>query len=236
MDLANMSSLVIVEAMNRKDAKDPDAIKVELPNIAKEVDWVTESISTVGRLIYVGDGISGRLGVLDAANRPTISGVYYNTVVGLIADSNSSLLKAKEVAADKYEFGKIDHYDIRYRKKATLVTFPARIRTPYCLDSLKYERLICCKIASIFCNKSTKLVDAAELVIKVPYVPEVSTCSTRLKTGTFQKYIPNMIFTVNIVCTVHFYKNFVVDVKQSNEKLVQCACRLVYDAVTMGLR
>ena len=227
MNLAKMSSLEIVTAMNREDAKVPAAIAEVLPQIAQVVDWAKQSISAGGRLIYVGAGTSGRLGVLDAVECPPTFGVSYNTVVGLIAGGDSAFVKAKEGAEDKPEFGKNDLLDIGLSDKDTLVAIAASGRTPYCLGALEYARELGCRTASISCNKGSAVGKAAEIAIEVPVGPEVLTGSTRLKAGTCQKLILNMISTASMVRTGHCYENLMVDVKQSNEKLVQRAQRIV---------
>ena len=228
--LAKMSSLEIVTTMNREDAKVPEAISQVLPQIAKVVDFATQSIAAGARLIYAGAGTSGRLGVLDAVECPPTFGVDYNTVVGLIAGGDSAFVKAKEGAEDSPEFGRQALIDIELNSKDTLVAIAASGRTPYCLGALEYANELGCNTASISCNRGSAVGKAADVAIEVPVGPEVLTGSTRLKAGTCQKLILNMISTASMVRTGHCYENLMVDVKQSNEKLIQRAQRIVVEA------
>ena len=195
MQLDTMSELEIVTTMNEEDARVPLAIAKKLPQIAQAAHWAAEAFEQGGRLFYMGAGTSGRLGVLDAAECPPTFGVAPGMVVGLIAGGEQAFLKAVEGA------------------------IAASGRTPYVLGGLAYARSVGCRTAAIACNTGSEIGRAADLAIEVEVGPEVLTGSTRLKSGTAQKLILNMISTASMVRTGKVYQNLMVDVMQNNEKL-----------------
>lgn len=230
MELDSMTPLEIVTAMNREDARVPESIRPQLPNIARCVAWATEAIRTGGRLIYMGAGTSGRLGVLDAVECPPTFGVSPDVVVGLIAGGERAFVKAVEGAEDSRELGKADLEAIGLTPKDLVVGIAASGRTPYVLGGLAYANSLGCKTAAISCNPGSALGKEARLAIEVAPGPECLTGSTRLKAGTAQKLILNMISTATMVGCGKAYSNLMVDVMQTNEKLVVRAQNIVMEA------
>lgn len=230
MELDSMTPLEIVTAMNREDARVPESIRPQLPNIAQCVAWATEAIRSGGRLIYMGAGTSGRLGVLDAVECPPTFGVSPDVVVGLIAGGEGAFVKAVEGAEDSRELGKADLEAIGLTPKDLVVGIAASGRTPYVLGGLAYANSLGCKTAAISCNPGSALGKEARLAIEVASGPECLTGSTRLKAGTAQKLILNMISTATMVGCGKAYSNLMVDVMQTNEKLVVRAQNIVMEA------
>lgn len=230
MELDSMTPLEIVTAMNREDARVPESIRPQLPNIAQCVVWATEAIRSGGRLIYMGAGTSGRLGVLDAVECPPTFGVSPDVVVGLIAGGEGAFVKAVEGAEDSRELGKADLEAIGLTPKDLVVGIAASGRTPYVLGGLAYANSLGCKTAAISCNPGSALGKEARLAIEVAPGPECLTGSTRLKAGTAQKLILNMISTATMVGCGKAYSNLMVDVMQTNEKLVVRAQNIVMEA------
>ena len=230
MELDSMTPLEIVTAMNREDARVPESIRPQLPNIAQCVAWATEAIRSGGRLIYMGAGTSGRLGVLDAVECPPTFGVSPDVVVGLIAGGERAFVKAVEGAEDSRELGKADLEAIGLTQKDLVVGIAASGRTPYVLGGLAYANSLGCKTAAISCNPGSAVGQEARLAIEVAPGPECLTGSTRLKAGTAQKLILNMISTATMVGCGKAYSNLMVDVMQTNEKLVVRAQNIVMEA------
>lgn len=230
MELDSMTPLEIVTAMNREDARVPESIRPQLPNIARCVAWATEAIRSGGRLIYMGAGTSGRLGVLDAVECPPTFGVSPDVVVGLIAGGERAFVKAVEGAEDSRELGKADLEAIGLTQRDLVVGIAASGRTPYVLGGLAYANSLGCKTAAISCNPGSAVGKEARLAIEVAPGPECLTGSTRLKAGTAQKLILNMISTATMVGCGKAYSNLMVDVMQTNEKLVVRAQNIVMEA------
>ena len=230
MNLDIMSPLEVVTVMNNEDAKVPEAIKPALPNIAQCVTWAIESIEAGGRIIYMGAGTSGRLGVLDAVECPPTFGVSPDVVVGLIAGGEKAFVKAVEGAEDSRELGHNDLVDINLQKRDIVIGIAASGRTPYVLGGLAYAQEVGCHTVGISCNPGSAVGAAAELAIEVVPGPECLTGSTRLKSGTCQKLILNMISTATMVGCGKAYQNLMVDVMQTNEKLVVRAQNIVMEA------
>ena len=230
MNLDIMSPLEVVTVMNQEDAKVPAAITPALPNIAQCVTWAIESIEAGGRIIYMGAGTSGRLGVLDAVECPPTFGVAPEVVVGLIAGGEKAFVKAVEGAEDSRELGRQDLIDISLQKRDIVIGIAASGRTPYVLGGLAYAQEMGCHTVGISCNPGSAVGAAAELAIEVVPGPECLTGSTRLKSGTCQKLILNMISTATMVGCGKAYQNLMVDVMQTNEKLVVRAQNIVMEA------
>ena len=230
MNLDIMSPLEVVTVMNQEDAKVPAAITPALPNIAQCVTWAIESIEAGGRIIYMGAGTSGRLGVLDAVECPPTFGVTPEVVVGLIAGGEKAFVKAVEGAEDSRELGRQDLIDINLQKRDIVIGIAASGRTPYVLGGLAYAQEMGCHTVGISCNPGSAVGAAAELAIEVVPGPECLTGSTRLKSGTCQKLILNMISTATMVGCGKAYQNLMVDVMQTNEKLVVRAQNIVMEA------
>jgi len=230
MDLDIMTPLEVVTVMNQEDAKVPEAIKPALPNIAQCVTWAIQSIEAGGRIVYMGAGTSGRLGVLDAVECPPTFGVAPEVVVGLIAGGEKAFVKAVEGAEDSRQLGHDDLVNIGLEKRDIVIGIAASGRTPYVLGGLAYAQEVGCHTVAISCNPGSAIGQAAELAIEVVPGPEVLTGSTRLKSGTCQKLILNMISTATMVGCGKAYQNLMVDVMQTNEKLVVRAQNIVMEA------
>ena len=230
MNLDIMTPLEVVTVMNQEDAKVPEAIKPALPNIAQCVTWAIESIEAGGRIIYMGAGTSGRLGVLDAVECPPTFGVAPEIVVGLIAGGEKAFVKAVEGAEDSRQLGHDDLVNINLEKRDIVIGIAASGRTPYVLGGLAYAPEMGCHTVGISCNPGSAVGAAAELAIEVVPGPECLTGSTRLKSGTCQKLILNMISTATMVGCGKAYQNLMVDVMQTNEKLVVRAQNIVMEA------
>ncbi|WP_144066479.1 N-acetylmuramic acid 6-phosphate etherase [Faecalibacterium sp. An192] len=230
MQLDMMSELEIVTAMNDEDARVPLAIAKKLPEIAQAARWAVEAFEQGGRLFYMGAGTSGRLGVLDAAECPPTFGVDPGMVVGLIAGGEEAFIKAVEGAEDSVQLAEDDLRSHNLTSKDFVVGIAASGRTPYVLGGLAYAKSVGCRTAAIACNPGSAVGKAADLAIEVEVGPEVLTGSTRLKSGTAQKLILNMISTTSMVRTGKAYQNLMVDVMQTNEKLHTRAENIVMDA------
>ena len=230
MNLDIMSPLEVVTVMNQEDAKVPAAITPALPNIAQCVTWAIESIENGGRIIYMGAGTSGRLGVLDAVECPPTFGVAPEVVVGLIAGGEKAFVKAVEGAEDSRELGRQDLINVNLEPRDIVIGIAASGRTPYVLGGLAYAQEVGCHTVGISCNPGSAVGAAAELAIEVVPGPECLTGSTRLKSGTCQKLILNMISTATMVGCGKAYQNLMVDVMQTNEKLVVRAQNIVMEA------
>ena len=230
MDLDLMTPLEIVTVMNQEDAKVPAAITPALPSIARCVSWAIESVKSGGRIIYMGAGTSGRLGVLDAVECPPTFGVPHEMVVGLIAGGENAFVRPIESAEDKPELGRQDLQRICLAQQDIVIGIAASGRTPYVLGGLAYAREMGCHTVAISCNPGSAIGAAAELPIEVVPGPECLTGSTRLKAGTCQKLILNMISTATMVGCGKAYQNLMVDVMMTNEKLVVRAQNIVMEA------
>lgn len=234
MTLDQMSALELVTVMNREDHKVPEAIASALPQIASTVEVVEQAFRKGGRLFYLGAGTSGRLGVLDASECPPTFGVDPGMVVGLIAGGDRALRFPIEGAEDDRSLGKQDLVDHNLVPLDVVIGIAASGRTPYVLGALDYAHSIGCKTAAIACNLHSAIGQAADIAIEVSVGPEVLTGSTRLKAGSAQKMILNMITTGAMVHTGKAYQNLMVDVVQSNEKLRTRAENIVMAATDVS--
>lgn len=230
MDLDTMTPLEVVTAMNREDAKVPLAIQPVLPAIAQAVEWAIAALEQGGRVFYLGAGTSGRLGVLDAAECPPTFGVSPDLIVGLIAGGEQAFTKAVEGAEDSRELGRQDLESRNLTAHDLVIGIAASGRTPYVLGALDYANVLGCHTVAISCNQGSAIGQAAQLAIEVVVGPEVLTGSTRLKAGTAQKLVLNMISTATMVGVGKAYHNLMVDVMQTNEKLQVRAQNIVMEA------
>ncbi|WP_294207394.1 N-acetylmuramic acid 6-phosphate etherase, partial [uncultured Solobacterium sp.] len=230
MNLDQMSSLEIITEMNREDALIASAIQPHLPNISKVIEYCIKAISQGGRIIYMGAGTSGRLGVLDAAECPPTFGVSPDVVVGLIAGGEGAFIRAREGSEDSVELGKQDLIQIGLNKRDIVIGLAASGRTPYVLGGLAYAQQLGCHTAAISNTHHSKIGEVAEIAVDVPVGAEVLTGSTRLKSGTAEKMILNMISTATMVGLGKAYQNLMVDVMQTNEKLRNRAENIVMEA------
>lgn len=230
MNLDEMSAFEIVQAMNAEDKKVPEAIEAILPEIAAVVDKVVDTFEKGGRLVYVGAGTSGRLGVLDASECPPTYGVKPEMVVGLIAGGDTALRNPVEGAEDSRELGKQDLEKIGFSNRDVLVGIAASGRTPYVLGAIDYAKSLGAFTAAIACNNNSAIGNEADIALEVIVGPEVLTGSSRLKAGTAQKLILNMITTASMVRIGKAYQNLMIDVQQSNEKLQRRAENIVMES------
>lgn len=230
MELDKMTPLEIVTVMNREDARVPQAIQAVLPAVAQCVEWASRSISAGGRIIYMGAGTSGRLGILDAVECPPTFGVPHGTVVGLVAGGETAFTVPIEDAEDSREIGRDDLKAKNLRKEDIIIGIAASGRTPYVLGGLEYAKEMGCHTVAIVCNGGSPMARMAELAIEVFPGPECVTGSTRLKAGSCQKMILNMISTATMVQCGKVYQNLMVDVEPSNAKLVVRAQNIVMEA------
>lgn len=231
MNLDEMTPYEIVSVMNKEDENVVRAVYDVLPEVSKTVEWAIESLSQKGRIIYIGAGTSGRLGILDAVECPPTFGVDYNTVVGVIAGGEGAFVKAKEGAEDSLELGAEDLKNIDLKKEDIVIGLAASGRTPYVIGAFRYAGEVGCRRVAISCNKDTKISKEADLAIELLTGPEVLTGSTRLKAGTAEKMVLNMISTASMVGIGKAYENLMVDVRKTNEKLVSRAENIVMEAV-----
>lgn len=230
MDLDNLSTLEMVTKFNQQDATVAEAVRLTLPDVAKAVDAAAASLSTGGRLIYLGAGTSGRLGVLDASECPPTFGVPHGLVVGLIAGGPGALLKAVEGAEDNAQLGVSDLQALELKPQDMVIGIAASGRTPYVIGALRYARQLGCHTAAVSCNPASPIAHEAEIAISPVVGPEALTGSTRLKSGTAQKLVLNMISTGAMVRIGKVYQNLMVDMQATNIKLVDRACRMVCQA------
>lgn len=230
MTLDQLSTLEMMHAFNQEDRKVPEAIAQVLPAIAEAVDLATASLQEGGRLIYLGAGTSGRLGVLDASECPPTFGVPHGLVIGLIAGGPGALLKAVEGAEDDPALGEADLKALDVTAADMVVGLAASGRTPYVIGALRYARDVGCRTAAISCNPHSPIALKAQVAISPVVGPEALTGSTRLKSGTAQKLVLNMISTGAMVKLGKVYQNLMVDVKATNVKLLDRACRIVVEA------
>ncbi|MCR4781556.1 MAG: N-acetylmuramic acid 6-phosphate etherase [Lachnospiraceae bacterium] len=229
-NLDEMSPLEIATTMNSEDLNVVKAVKEVLPEVAKAIEMATSCLKKGGRIIYVGAGTSGRLGVLDAAECPPTFGVSDKMVVGLIAGGEKAFLKAIEGAEDSDTLCEKELKDLGLSDKDIVIGLAASGRTPYVIYGLRFARKLGAKTVAISCNKNSEISKEAEVAIEPVVGPEVLTGSTRLKSGTAQKMILNMISTGSMIGIGKVYKNLMVDVQQTNEKLIVRAQNICMEA------
>lgn len=230
MDLDILSALDIVRKINTEDQKVAIAVEKVLPQVAQAVERIVESFKQGGRLIYMGAGTSGRLGVLDASECPPTFGVDENQVCALIAGGHDAIFRAQEGAEDDATAGEQDLKHITLSLKDTVVGIAASGRTPYVIGGLNYAKALGCTTVALSCNPASSIADIADIAISPVVGPEVLTGSTRLKSGTAQKLVLNMLTTASMILCGKSYQNLMVDLKASNEKLVTRSIRIVMQA------
>ena len=216
--------------MNEEDKKVAFAVEKELDHIEKAVDIIYEKLSTGGRLIYSGCGTSGRLGILDAVECPPTFGTDPEFIQAIIAGGMNAFVKAVEGAEDDYNLGEVDLKAIQFTSKDVLVGIAASGRTPYVIGAVKYAKSIGAKTISVTCNPGSELYSLTEVSIAPLTGAEVITGSTRLKCGTAQKLVLNMLSTAVMIKLGKVYGNLMVDVKATNEKLIERTVSIVSSA------
>ena len=235
MELDDMTVEEILTVMNEEDQSVAGVIRQEIPVIQQVVNRVIQSFQAGGRLIYIGAGTSGRLGVLDAAECVPTFGVSPKMVVGLIAGGERALIKAVEGAEDSKTLAVEDLQALQLTPNDTVIGIAASGRTPYVIGGLDYAREIGAATAALSCNKEAIISQHADLQIEVETGPEVLTGSTRLKAGTAQKLVLNMISTAAMIGVGKVYQNLMVDVQSTNEKLEVRAKRMIVEATGVDL-
>ena len=230
MHVDSLSALEIVQLMNQEDKQVPLAIEKCLPQIAQAVECVVAAFQQGGRLVYIGAGTSGRLGVLDASECPPTFGVSPEMVKGIIAGGERALRHPIEGAEDSKEQAVIDLQTIQFSSKDVLVGIAASGRTPYVIGALEYAKSLGSVTVSIASNPNSAMANIVDIAIDTVVGPEVLTGSSRLKSGTAQKLVLNMLTTASMILMGKCYQNLMVDVQASNEKLKARAIRIVMQA------
>ena len=226
-DIELQDSLEIVRRINEEDKKVAFCIEKELGSISRLIDAILSRYEKETRMIYIGAGTSGRLGILDASECPPTYGVSFEKVQGIIAGGNEAIFKAKENAEDKPELGKQDLLNINLTENDVVIGLAASGRAPYILGAIEYANSIGAITGSITCSKSSDLSKVSQYPIEVPVGAEIVTGSTRMKAGTAQKMRLNMISTTIMIKLGKVFSGYMVDVKTSNQKLIERAKRII---------
>ena len=230
MHVDSLSALEIVQLMNEEDKQVPLAIEKCLPQIAQAVECIVAAFQQGGRLVYIGAGTSGRLGVLDASECPPTFGVSPEIVKGIIAGGERALRHPIEGAEDSKAQAVVDLQTIQFSSKDVLVGIAASGRTPYVVGALEYAKSLGSATVSIASNPNSAMANIVDIAIDTVVGPEVLTGSSRLKSGTAQKLVLNMLTTASMILMGKCYQNLMVDVQASNEKLKARAIRIVMQA------
>jgi len=230
MHVDSLSALEIVQLMNQEDKQVPLAIEKCLPQIAQAVECIVAAFQQGGRLVYIGAGTSGRLGVLDASECPPTFGVSPEMVKGIIAGGERALRHPIEGAEDSKSQAVVDLQTIHFSSKDVLVGIAASGRTPYVIGALEYAKSLGSVTVSIASNPNSAMANIVDIAIDTVVGPEVLTGSSRLKSGTAQKLVLNMLTTASMILMGKCYQNLMVDVQASNEKLKARAIRIVMQA------
>ena len=232
-NIDRLSTIDMVRRINDEDKKVAFAVERELDSIALAVDAIAEALAGGGRLIYCGCGTSGRLGVLDAAECPPTYSTDPEMVKGVMAGGEKAMFRAAEGAEDNAEAGRKDMEELGLSGKDVLVGIAASGRTPYVLGAMKYASELGAKNVAVTCNKSSQMNQVADISIGVEPGPEVITGSTRMKCGTAEKMVLNMLSTGAMIKLGKVYGNLMVDVMPTNEKLVRRAVSIVATAANV---
>ena len=230
MNVDSLSALEIVQLMNEEDKQVPLAIEKCLPQIAQAVERIVAAFQQGGRLVYIGAGTSGRLGVLDASECPPTFGVSPEMVKGIIAGGERALRHPIEGAEDSKAQAVVDLQTIQFSSKDVLVGIAASGRTPYVIGALEYAKSLGSVTVSIASNPNSAMANIVDIAIDTVVGPEVLTGSSRLKSGTAQKLVLNMLTTASMILMGKCYQNLMVDVQASNEKLKARAIHIVMQA------
>lgn len=228
-DLEHMSLKDLLTNINREDHKVPEAVAQQIPQIERLVEGIVPRMKQGGRLFYIGAGTSGRLGILDASECPPTYGVPHDWVIGLIAGGDQAIRKAVEFAEDDFEQAWKDLQAYGIGKLDTVVGIAASGRTPYVIGGLRDARKQGILTGSITCNPGSKVAQEAEVPIEVIVGPEFVTGSTRMKAGTAQKLVLNMISTSVMIQLGRVKGNKMVDMQLSNTKLVKRGQRMLQE-------
>ncbi|WP_347962957.1 N-acetylmuramic acid 6-phosphate etherase [Lactococcus formosensis] len=230
MNLDQVSTLEMVKIMNNEDAKVAAGIATVLPQIATAIDRAAERFAAGGRIIYIGSGTSGRLGLLDGVELTPTYSVPSTRAFGIIAGGDEAVYKAIEGAEDSRELGLADIKAVELTPQDILIGLSASGRTPYVLAALEYAKKVGALTISVSANPNSEMATVADVGIDVAVGPEVITGSTRMKSGTAQKMVLNMISSGIMVKTGKVYQNLMINVQATNEKLVNRGIRIVSQA------
>ncbi len=230
MNIDTLSTLDMVKLINQEDHRVADAVGEVTDKIAQAVDVIAEKLAAGGRLIYCGAGTSGRLGILDAVECPPTYSTDPETVQALMAGGYGAIFKAVEGAEDSKELGVQDMQNIHFCQKDVLVGIAASGRTPYVRGCMEYAKQLGAPTISVTCCPGSELDQFADIGIAPAPGPEVVTGSTRMKSGTAQKMVLNMLSTGAMIKLGKVYGNLMVDVKPSNEKLIRRCVTIVCSA------
>ncbi|HIF9449108.1 TPA: N-acetylmuramic acid 6-phosphate etherase [Photobacterium damselae] len=225
-----LSTLDMVTVINQEDQKVALAVEKTLPEVALAVDVIADAFMAGGRLIYMGAGTSGRLGILDASECPPTYGSNPNQVVGLIAGGHKAILKAVENAEDNRELAKQDLQNLGLTENDVVVGIAASGRTPYVIGGMKYAHSVGAQVVAISCNPQSEMTNIADIAITPVVGAEVVTGSSRMKAGTAQKLVLNMLTTGAMIRTGKVFGNLMVDVEATNAKLIQRQTNIVMQA------
>ncbi|EGT2204637.1 N-acetylmuramic acid 6-phosphate etherase [Clostridioides difficile] len=226
-------TLGIIELINNEDKTVAYAVEEQKESIAKAVNIIVDRMKQGGRLFYIGAGTSGRIGILDATECPPTYGVDFELVQAIIAGGNQAIFKAVEGAEDDKELGKQDIIDRGVTSKDVICGIAASGRTPYVIGAMEYAKELGCAVLSITMNPNSEMSKKADLPINIIVGAEVIMGSTRMKSGTAQKMVCNMLTTASMVKMGKVYSNLMIDVKTSNEKLVERAKRIIMIATNV---
>ena len=230
MNIDTLATLDMVKLINREDHRVADAVGEVTDKIAQAVDVIAEKLAAGGRLIYCGAGTSGRLGILDAVECPPTYSTDPETVQALMAGGYGAIFKAVEGAEDSKELGVQDMQNIHFSQKDVLVGIAASGRTPYVRGCMEYAKQLGAPTVAVTCCPGSELDQFADIGISPAPGPEVVTGSTRMKSGTAQKMVLNMLSTGAMIKLGKVYGNLMVDVKPSNEKLIRRCVTIVCSA------
>jgi len=226
-NIDELATLEILQCINQEDKKVALAIELVLPKIAQAVDWVVESLSGGGRLFYLGAGTSGRMGILDASECPPTYGTPPDLVQGIIAGGEKAVFRAVEGAEDSLTMAAEDLVSRGLSPRDVVVGIAASGRTPYVIGGLEHARQVGCHTVAVVCTLDSEMQKVSELTIAILVGPEVIMGSTRMKAGTAQKLVLNMLTTASMIRMGKVYGNLMVDVQATNKKLVERSKRIV---------
>ena len=227
MDIDKLSSLEMVRLINQENRAVEEAIDEKLPEIAAAIDMISEAIEKGGHVIYIGCGTSGRLGIVDASECPPTFGVDYDLFRGVIAGGNQAVFRATENAEDSEEKGIAAIEADGATAGDVVVGLSASGRAPFVIGALKKAKELGCKTVAVTCNPGSLMENHCDIAVSVYVGPEVISGSTRLKAGTAQKLILNMFSTCAMIKTGKVRSNLMVNVRPTNEKLVERATRII---------
>jgi N-acetylmuramic acid 6-phosphate etherase len=227
LNIDNLDTLEVLRVINDEDQKVALAVKTVLPNIAQAVDAIVHAIRHNGRLLYVGAGASGRTGVIDAVECVPTYGTPPDLVLGILAGGEKAMMRSVEGAEDDRDLAIRDLQHVNLTADDIVVGIAASGTTPYVLSAIAYAKSLGCVTVGISCNQPAPLLDDAHIAIPLLVGAEVITGSTRMKAGTAQKLVLNMLSTASMVRLGKVYGNLMVDVQTTNIKLVDRAVRIV---------